>query len=96
MLQYKKQLESIIFFFDIIGRIISFWRKGYRSLPLCIVLILKMSNSSNSYEGPNLTCYRFSKGRKWKRKYTTWNVRMLQPMKFPEKKYQSLCCVNVK
>lgn len=57
---------------------------------------LKMSNSSNSYEGPNLICYRFSKGRKWKRKYTNWNVHILIKMKFPEKKNQSLCYVNLK
>lgn len=55
---------------------------------------LKMSNSSNSYEGSNLICYRFSKGRKWKRKYTNWNVHMLITMKFPEN--QSLCYVNLK
>lgn len=57
--------------------------KGYRSLLPRIVLISKCLTVPTVIEGPNLICYHFSKGRKWKRgcgerglgcKYARWNV----------------------
>lgn len=91
MLRYQSNANRRYFSSTLLEELLLYSGKGTQKFTsLCIILISKPLTVPTVREGPNLTCYHFSKGRKWKRKYTSWNVHVSVAMKFPERKNQSL------